>query len=154
MLNALSRLGALYSDLTAALEQAGAGDSLYARALANGVAGTADSSAVLSCRGLIVQSCSVGRAAWGLASSQLATLGTPPKEAPPRCRAAPAELLDVYRLAVLQVEQHLLHYPAPPLLTLQQFLGEFQVSSLAWRWLGNRQAAKPGHMGLQNFFAS
>lgn len=36
-------------------------------------------------------------------------------------------MLDVYRLAVLQVEQHLLHFPAPPLLTLQQFLAEFQV---------------------------
>ena len=35
----------------------------------------------------------------------------------------------MYRLAVLQVEQHLLHFPTPPLLTLQQFLAEFQVGA-------------------------
>ena len=39
------------------------------------------------------------------------------------------ELLDVYRSAVLQVEAHLLHLPGapPPLLTVQQFLLEFEV---------------------------
>ena len=42
-----------------------------------------------------------------------------------------AELLEVYRQAVLQVEQHLLHSPVPPLLTLQQFLADFQAS-LCW----------------------
>lgn len=41
MLNALAQLGAHYADLAASLEQAGAGDSLYSRALANGVAGVA-----------------------------------------------------------------------------------------------------------------
>ena len=40
-----------------------------------------------------------------------------------------SELLDVYRSAVLQVEAHLLHLPGapPPLLTVQQFLLEFEV---------------------------
>lgn len=39
-----------------------------------------------------------------------------------------AELLDVYRSAVLAVEAHLLHLPAPPpLLTVQQFLLEWEV---------------------------
>lgn len=41
-----------------------------------------------------------------------------------------SELLDVYRAAVLRVEAHLTHLgdaPPPPLLTLQQFLLEFEV---------------------------
>jgi gamma-tubulin complex component 4 len=35
--------------------------------------------------------------------------------------------LDVYRSAVLQIEQHLARPPAPPLLSLQHFLADFEV---------------------------
>lgn len=37
------------------------------------------------------------------------------------------ELLDVYRGAVLQVEQRLLRHPTPPLLSLRHFLSDFEV---------------------------
>jgi gamma-tubulin complex component 4 len=38
-----------------------------------------------------------------------------------------SELLDVYRSAVLQIEQHIMKLQTPPLLTLQQFLSEFEI---------------------------
>jgi gamma-tubulin complex component 4 len=38
-----------------------------------------------------------------------------------------SELLDVYRSAVLQIEQHLMKLQTPPLLSLQHFLSEFEI---------------------------
>lgn len=61
-----------------------------------------------------------------------AALADPLQPPPSLYRAALAnglaELLDVYRAAVLRVEAHLLHLATPPpLLTLQQFLLEWEV---------------------------
>ncbi|EFN52335.1 hypothetical protein CHLNCDRAFT_58938 [Chlorella variabilis] len=63
-----------------------------------------------------------------------------------------SELLDVYRSAVLQVEAHLLHLgAAPPLLSVQQFLLEFEallpevaalVGEVRRRGLGGSQAMR------------
>ena len=54
-------------------------------------------------------------------------LQRPPPADPAPHLPCPAELLDVYRLAVLQVEQHVMHFPTPPLLALRQFLHEFET---------------------------
>lgn len=57
ILNTLSRLGAHYADLSASLDQACAADSLYSRALANGVSGTAPPACCNCQGGVLLQTC-------------------------------------------------------------------------------------------------